>query len=836
MESLPEPLKIFVHLKKIIKRPHQKTLSRLHFNRRQSASQRLWNVKFRIRWRRFSRPIEYSKSIIENFRYLIQLGHPAHHFMMESVLDHSIQISIDRGGTFTDVYATCYDDAPREGIRRILEKVLNQKIPRNSKLNTKKIDYIRLSTTVATNSLLERNGSKHALLITKGFKDLLKIGNQSRPKIFDLEIKKPSVLYSQVVEVDERVTLLGYTSDPNYNQSQAQFDKRGNLIQSYDPQKFGLGEILIGKSGEAVRIIKPLDETAVRQGLQKLRDDGFDSIAVVLMHSYTYHDHEVRIGEIAQEIGFSHVSLSSQLLPMIKLVPRGNSSTVDAYLTPILKTYINSFYDGFDDSLKFQSSPNTHATRVEFMRSDGGLTGVESFSGLHSILSGPAGGVVGYALTTYDPNNKVPIIGLDMGGTSTDVSRYDGKYEVVFETTTAGVTVQSPQLDINTVAAGGGSRLFWRNGLFITGPESAGASPGPTCYRKGGPLAVTDANLILGRLVPRYFPKIFGPNEDQELDIETTQIKFEQLRQQINHDLDQHLSLDTVAWGFIKIANETMCRPIRALTEARGYDTSKHILATFGGAGGQHACSIARTLNINRIVIHRHSSILSAYGMALADRVVDMQVPSATLYESQGNKRLELNESLNKLETNARAQLKQEGFSDDRIRIERYLNLKYDGTDTALMILEDLPQNNQYQPLFDYFDAFEKAYQQEFGFLLEEKNLICEDVRVRGIGKSYDTLGDTLTTQLKKTEFKLVSDSTMTKVLQSVYFEGHGRIEDTVVYELDQLKKGNCLKGPAILIDHTQTLVIDPEATVKLLDNHVIIDLEPLAPKQSLIN
>jgi 5-oxoprolinase (ATP-hydrolysing) len=403
-------------------------------------------------------------------------------------------------------------------------------------------------------------------------------------------------------------------------------------------------DLVRGLSGEAVRILQRPDGSRILDDLQKLYDEGYRSIAVCLMHSYTYPDHEALIGRIAREIGFTHISLSSELMPMIKLVPRATSATADAYLTPEIRRYIDGFSSGFEGGLGAESlktETGRKGTRCEFMQSDGGLVDVSRFSGLRAILSGPAGGVVGYALTSYDPETRVPVIGFDMGGTSTDVSRYgSGRYEHVFETTTAGVAIQSPQLDINTVAAGGGSRLFWRNGLFVVGPESAGAHPGPACYRKGGPLTVTDANLFLGRLLPEFFPKIFGKNEDEGLDEEASKRLFEELTAQINKDLGKELSAEEVAYGFIKIANETMTRPIRSLTEAKGYDTSLHRLATFGGAGGQHAVAIAQSLGIAQILVHRYSSVLSAYGMALADVVHEVQEPSSVVFTDEEKSRL----------------------------------------------------------------------------------------------------------------------------------------------------------------------------------------------------
>ncbi|KAG8942316.1 hypothetical protein FRC00_011918, partial [Tulasnella sp. 408] len=602
--------------------------------------------------------------------------------------------------------------------------------------------YIRLSTTVATNALLERKGQKHALVITKGFKDLLLIGNQTRPKIFDLNIRRAAPLYSAVLEVEERVTLVGYTSDPQAAEHAVQFDDDGKVTRGYrGPQwdqnvhgETGEPEIVRGLSGEAVQILRRPDEEALKADLGKLREEGYTSIAVVLAHSYTFPDHELFIGKVAKSLGFTHISLSSQLLPMIKMVPRGVSSTADAYLTPILYEYLDGFFAGFDEQLR---TGGVDAPRVEFMASDGGLLDLDNFSGLKSILSGPAGGVVGYALTSWDEKEKHPIIGqaatfsvprkekrgkvltqahfsfrLDVGGTSTDVSRYDGRYETVYETTTAGVTIQSPQLDINTVAAGGGSCLTFRNDLFLAGPESAGAEPGPATSdrrgRKGGPLAVTDANLMLGRLIPDYFPKIFGKTADQPLDVEASKAGFEKVAREINEAFKSNLSLDEVVYGFIKVANETMARPIRTLTEARGFETSKHILASFGGAGGQHACEIAKQLNIKKILIHRYSSILSAYGLALADRAVEQQEPSAEVFSESSSSRLL--GRLNNLTNSVKAALEKQGFSGRRVVFERYLNMRWEGTDTALMALGSSPRGDEDVPKEDFEDAFKKAY------------------------------------------------------------------------------------------------------------------------------
>lgn len=766
---------------------------------------------------------------------------------MIEVPDRSIRICADRGGTFCDIHASYpdpdnpnerkdiivkllsqdtanYGDAPTEGIRRVLEIATGQTIPRGSVLDTSKIDYIRLSTTVATNALLERKGHRHALLITKGFKDLLLIGNQSRPRIFDLNIRRPSPLYSEVVEVDERVTLVGYTSDPKSEENAIQWNDDGSsIIRGYrgpgwdgEGNAEGPGDIVRGISGEAVRILKRPDLDLVRQDLQRLYDSGYRSLAIVFVHSYTFPEHEIQIGKLAREVGFTQVSESSQLLPMIKMVPRGVSSTADAYLTPVLREYLDGFFYGFDAKLK---DGRIKSPRVEFMGSDGGLLDLNNFSGLKSILSGPAGGVVGYALTSWDADRKYPIIGLDVGGTSTDVSRFDGRYEVVYETTTAGVTIQSPQLDINTVAAGGGSCLTFRNGLFLAGPESAGAQPGPACYRKGGPLAVTDANLLLGRLIPDYFPKIFGKSEKEPLDSEASRVAFEKVAKEINESHEMNLGLDDIVYGFIKVANETMCRPIRALTEARGYSTGKHVLASFGGAGGQHACEIASLLGIKTILVHRYSSILSAYGLALADRAYELQEPSSTFYSAQTRQQLIVR--LDKLASDVKTELKRQGFEGDRVRVERMLNMRFDGTDTALMVL---PNESDGDGTEDFEAAFRRVYKAEFGFLLDTKSIIVDDVKVRGIGKTFDHLGESVYAEVDRLEKRPVArgraDSTY-----SVYFDKVGRVTDTPVFLLDNLGVGDEITGPAMIIDNTQTIVIVPGARAVLTSKHLYITL-----------
>ncbi|KAL2832542.1 Hydantoinase B/oxoprolinase-domain-containing protein [Aspergillus cavernicola] len=729
-----------------------------------------------------------------------------------------VRIAIDRGGTFTDVWASLpgksdvvlkllsvdpanYADAPTEGIRRVLSLYRGHEIPRGVPLPKDDLESIRMGTTVATNALLERKGTKHAFLVTKGFRDLLEIGYQSRPRLFDLNIVKPEVLYSEVREIDARVTIEGFDED---------------LDGLFTSTKEIPGVLVKGSSGDMIRILTPLDESAVRETLKDLRSQGFDTVAVCLAHSHVFPHHESRVEELALEEGFTHVSLSSSVAAkMIKMVSRGSSSSADAYLTPEIKRYLNGFATGFENG-------NLNGVRCDFMQSDGGLVSHDRFSGLRGILSGPAGGVVGYARTAYDTTSGTPVVGFDMGGTSTDVSRYGGNFEHVFESNTAGVTIQSPQLDINTVAAGGGSILFWRNGLFVVGPESASSHPGPACYRKGGPLTVTDANLFLGRLIPDLFPKIFGKDENQPLDTEIVKKKFVALTDEINRDTGRSLTAEEVACGFLDVANEAMCRPIRALTEGKGYDIANHNLAVFGGAGGQHACDIARTLKISTIIIHKHSSILSAYGMALADVVQEAQEPVNETYSEPSQSRLE--SRLSKLRHQVGQQLISQGIRETDIMYEMYLNMRYQGTETSIMVLQ--PPNG------DFKAEFQKTHLREFSFCFpDDKPIYVDDVRVRGIGTSErkewegEELGQQLRDSVFKQERKLASSS-LQKV--PVYFPKVGH-QETPIFLVQSLPPGLSIEGPAIIVDQTQTLVVAPDTIAKVLRSHIVIDIKSQA-------
>ncbi|XP_053402483.1 5-oxoprolinase-like [Mercenaria mercenaria] len=703
-----------------------------------------------------------------------------------------LRFAIDRGGTFTDIWAQCpsgkvtvmkllsedpqnYRDAPREGIRRILEQETGSTVAADEPIDVSKIEWIRMGTTVATNALLERKGTRMALAITKGFKDLLHIGNQARPSIFDLEILSPDQLYEDVIEIEERLVL---------QNDKCEIRKPSPVVE--------------GQTKEKLEVWTVINETKLREDLQKLLNKGITSLAVVLMHSYIYDAHERKVGAIAREMGFTQVSLSSVVMPMVRIVPRGYTACADAYLTPHIKKYIKGFASGFKGGIENM--------RVLFMQSDGGLTPVESFLGSRAILSGPAGGVVGYALTTYHKETDMPVIGFDMGGTSTDVSRYAGQYEHVFETTTAGVTIQAPQLDINTVAAGGGSMLFFRSGMFVVGPESAGANPGPVCYMKGGPLTVTDANLCLNRLLPQYFPKIFGKTQDQPLDDAATRKAFDKLAKEVNEFMQsqgessskQSMTVEEVAMGFIKVANETMCRPIRALTQAKGHDTSRHILACFGGAGGQHACAIARSLGMTQVYVHRYAGILSAYGMALADVVHESQEPSAAKYSKDSVSYLD--ERICQLSAQCKQELLNQGFKENQIETEAYLHMRYDRTDCALMCsTENHPAKQGTSRYGDFRAAFQERYRTEFGFTLPDRPIIVDDIRIRGVGKALTQGEHNIPEATGPPPVELVS---------SCYFDSGW--QDTNVYILEHLGAGHVIDGPAIVMNGNSTILVEP--------------------------
>src|SRR5215475_6590805 len=544
---------------------------------------------------------------------------------------------IDRGGTFTDVVGRhpdgtlvahkllsenpeAYSDAAVQGIRDLLELKPGEAIPPG------RVGAVKMGTTVATNALLERKGDRTLLLVTKGFRDALKIGYQARPKIFARQIIKPDMLYERVIEVDERV--------------------RADGTVEREP-----------------------DLDALRADLEGAKWTGIKAVAIVFMHAYRFPEHEKRVAALAREMGFAQVSVSHEVSPLIKLVGRGDTTVVDAYLSPILRRYVAQV----DKDLDAKHS----AARLMFMMSSGGLTAANLFQGKDAILSGPAGGVVGMAETGRQAGLD-RLIGFDMGGTSTDVSHFEGEYERAFETEVAGVRMRAPMMLIHTVAAGGGSILHFDGARFRVGPDSAGANPGPKCYRRDGPLAVTDANVMVGKLIPDFFPKIFGASRNLPLDAHAVRNAFTNLAQQVGDR-----KAEEVADGFIKIAVENMANAIKKISVQRGYDVTRYALNCFGGAGGQHACLVADALGMTRVLIHPFSSLLSAYGMGLADiRAIREQAIEEPLGEAAAHRTIDVFESLG---TAAADELRQQGV--DQIDIFMRKHIRYSGTDTALVIL-----------------------------------------------------------------------------------------------------------------------------------------------------
>eukprot|EP00474_Spongospora_subterranea_P010032 CRZ10490.1 hypothetical protein [Spongospora subterranea] len=707
------------------------------------------------------------------------------------------RFAIDSGGTFTDVFAersdgqdpiilkllsksSSYPDAAREGIRRALEIGTGLPHAPDQPLDISNIESIRLGTTVATNSLLERKGARVGLLITKGFADLLQIGNQARPDIFSLEISNPDLLYEQVVEIDERIQII-----PNNNK--ADFDEFGaNLKQ--------------GITNENVKIITSPNCEQIRQSLTTLKDIGIGSIAIVLMHSFTFKNHEQLIANIAKEVGFRHVTVSSMILPMVKIVSRGFTACADAYLSPCISDYISSFSAGFDNGLLSLAD-------VSLMQSDGGLARISEFTGSRAILSGPAGGVIGYSKSAFHeqpPGKRFPVVGFDMGGTSTDVSRYDGKLEHIFENTIAGISLLAPQLDIKTIAAGGGSCLTVDSGMYHIGPDSAGADPGPACYGKGGPLSLTDANLVLGRIIPAQFPKIFGKESTEQLDERAAKVKFLELIEA--HDEEcQNMTIEQVAFGFVQVANESMSRPIRNLTQSRGYDVCDHILACFGGAAGQHCCAIAVSLGIKKIFIHRYSGILSAYGISLADVVVERQEPCARPLKVERCIDCYFTERFQALSDNVKRRLMSQGFTSEQIFTEEYLNLRYAGTEQAVMTL---------QGRLGFEQEFISSYKREFGFNLD-RDIVVDDIRVRGMAKQPMRIREKL--QECGNGNLIPSAQLRAKCWFQTGVDHHNRplvaAVDTAVFDLQCLLAGHVIHGPAIIVDRTSTIVVEPRCS-----------------------
>ena len=703
---------------------------------------------------------------------------------------------IDRGGTFTDVIGRrpdgklvthkllsenpeAYADAAVAGIRHLLGLAPSEPIP------AAQVAAVKMGTTVATNALLERKGERTLLLITKGFRDALRIGYQARPKIFAKHIVKPDMLYERVVEVDERVRADG-------------------------------------------TIERAVDLDAVRSELARAKADGIGAVAVVLLHAYRYNEHERQVAALARELGFDQVSASYEVSPLIKLVGRGDTTVVDSYLSPILRRYVAQVARDLNNTSP--SKAGRGKQRLMFMMSSGGLTAAKLFRGKDAILSGPAGGVVGMAATGREAG-FVRLIGFDMGGTSTDVSHFAGEYERTFETEVAGVRMRAPMMLIHTVAAGGGSILHFDGARFRVGPDSAGANPGPKCYRRGGPLAVTDANVMVGKLIPDFFPKIFGAEQNLPLDAEAVREAFAALAK----DIGDGRTPEQVADGFIKIAVENMANAIKKISVQRGYDVTRYTLNCFGGAGGQHACLVADALGMTSVLIHPYSSLLSAYGMGLADiRSVRQQA----IEEPFGDKaQATLCQVAGQLSRDTMAEVMAQGVTANKIKVHVRAHIRYAGTDTALIVAagtfsSPLPlgerstvkrageggQRQRGEDRVHSLDAmrrdFERAHKAQFGFVDRKKSLVIEAVSVEAVGggatfreKAHGTKRTKLPVPARRTRF----------------FSG-GQWHRASVYLREKLAPGHKIKGPAIIIEPHQTAVVEhgwqAELTAK---NHLVL-------------
>jgi 5-oxoprolinase (ATP-hydrolysing) len=747
---------------------------------------------------------------------------------MEMRTHESWEFWIDRGGTFTDVIGRApdgtltahkllsdnpevYGDAAVQGIRDLIGVKPGDPIPRGV------IGAVKMGTTVTTNALLERRGERTLLLATKGFRDALKIGYQARPKIFARHIIKPDMIYERVVEVDERVRADG-------------------------------------------TVEKELDLAALRPALEAALADGIKAVAIVFMHAYRYREHERRVAALARAVGFPQVSVSHEVSPLIKLVGRGDTTVVDAYLSPVLQRYVAEVARDLDASVVAAGEAAAPASasrqrrvepaaadrklanhgnlpRLMFMMSSGGLTAAELFQGKDAILSGPAAGVVGMAETGREADFS-RLIGFDMGGTSTDVSHFDGEYERAFETEVAGVRMRAPMMLIHTVAAGGGSILHFDGARFRVGPDSAGANPGPTCYRRGGPLALTDANVMVEKLIPDFFPKIFGARQDLPLDAEAVRAAFVELAGAIGDGR----APEDVADGFIKIAVENMANAIKKISVQRGYDVTRYALNCFGGAGGQHACLVADALGMTKVLIHPLSSLLSAYGMGLADiRATRQQALEEPFGEAAQTQIARVG---GKLADDARDEVMRQGVPQREIAVHVRAHIRYAGTDTALVVpafsVGPIPENSDAArertaagrtagaeiSLQKMKSAFEAAHKSRFGFIDEAKELVVEAVSVEAIGGGA---------KFAEPVLPVTAEPLPAPTLHTRFYSG-GQWRDAAVFTRAQLAPGQRVRGCAIIIEPHQTVVVEDgwEAEITAKNHLVLTRVVPLK-RQSAI-
>ncbi|BAB76669.1 hydantoinase/oxoprolinase family protein [Anabaena sp. FACHB-709] len=694
-----------------------------------------------------------------------------------------LKVFADRGGTFTDIVAVTHNQEIIERLSKSTERFLIVPLPnqewiivykllsenpeqyqdaviqgirdiiglsRNEPISDEAIEVVKMGTTVATNALLERKGDRVVLLITTGFKDALRIGYQNRPNIFAQRIVLPTMLYEQVIEVEER------------------YDAQGNELT-------------------------PVNIAQVKEDLQAVYHTGIRSCAIILMHSDRYPIHEQQVAQIAQEIGFTQISISHQVSPLMKLVSRGDTTVVDAYLTPILRRYVN------------QVSHQLPNIRLMFMKSDGGLTDADKFQGKDSILSGPAGGIVGAVQTSKRAGFEL-VITFDMGGTSTDVAHFKGEYERQLDSEIAGARMRVPVLAINTIAAGGGSILFFDGSSYRVGPESAGSNPGPACYRRGGLLAVTDANVMLGKIHPQYFPSVFGTDGNLPLDKDIVIQKFTQLAQHIADVTGNYRTPEQVAAGFIAIAVENMANAIKKISLQRGYDVSDYVLCCFGGAGAQVACLIADTLGMKKIFLHPYAGVLSAYGMGLADvRATRVAGVEQFLTEALIPQLLQLMEFL---KTQARSEFSNIETINNEI-VVRKVNLKYAGTNSTLTVdfSSDVTTMKQ---------EFEIEHKSRYGFIQSAKNLIVESISVEVIQQ--------MNTPEEPLIIRNPSIEEIPKSVEIVQMFTADKWHNTPVYRREDLQPEDSINGPAIIIEKISTIVVEPNWQARLTErNHLIL-------------
>jgi 5-oxoprolinase (ATP-hydrolysing) len=661
------------------------------------------------------------------------------------------QFWIDRGGTFTDIVArdphgqlsthkllsenpTRYRDAALAGIKTVLGIALDAPIPDGL------VDAVKMGTTVATNALLERKGERTLLVVNRGFSDVLRIGNQARPRLFDLAITLPSMLYEEVVEIGGRV----------------------------------------GVDGSE---IEPLDEAAARQAFGAARAKGITACAIVLIHAWKYPKHEARLAVLAREAGFDQVSASHAVSPLLRLIPRGDTTVVDAYLSPILRRYVD------------QVSAELGGVRLYFMQSNGGLADAGGFQGKDAILSGPAGGIVGAARTAAMAGLD-HIIGFDMGGTSTDVALYAGGFERAFETAVAGVRMRAPMMAINTVAAGGGSILHFDGARFRVGPDSAGADPGPACYRNGGPLTVTDANLCVGKIQPRHFPAIFGPEGNAPLDADVVGGKFAALAEEIGRATGQLRTPQQVAEGFLQIAVANMANAIKQVSVQKGHDASRFALQCFGGAGGQHACMVADALGMETVFIHRFAGVLSAYGMGLADQTAMREQAVEIPLDAQAMP--ELRDLADRLAGEASQALAAQGADRTHITVQQNLHLRYAGTEAALIVPLREPE--------EIVADFTTAHRSRFGFATPDRPLVVEAVAVEAIAPGEPVQESALPPRTNGAA----------SIIDTVHIFTGGTDHRAPVFDRVDLLAGDRIAGPALIREANATTVVEPGWTAEI--------------------